>query len=66
MALTLRKARLVNEKSQHDMARILDINVGTYRKLEANPDLVRIDQAKKIAEYLNLSVEDIFFASELN
>lgn len=62
MALTLKQARLVNEKSQAEMAAMLGIHVNTYRHLEEKPDDVTVSQAKKISEFLGISYNDIFFA----
>ena len=61
MSLTLKQARLVKEKSQRDLAEMLGVHVQTYRKLEENPDLVTIGQAKKLAKYLGISYDEIFF-----
>lgn len=62
MPLTMKQARLLKEKSQHEMADLLEVHVQTYRKLEENPDLTTIGQAKKISKYLGVSYDDIFFA----
>jgi len=63
MALTLKKARLLNEKTQQEMADMLGIYVDTYRKLENKPGLCTIEQAKKISTFLGLTVNDIFFGN---
>lgn len=63
MPLTLKKARLVNEKTQQQMADALGVYIDTYRKMEENPEKVTIENAKKIAKFLNLSVNEIFFTS---
>lgn len=62
MAFTLKQARRLKDKNQSDMAELLDITSQTYRRLEENPDLVTIAQAKKIAEYLKIPYDEIFFA----
>jgi transcriptional regulator with XRE-family HTH domain len=61
MSLTLKQVRLLKEKSQHDLAEMLGVHVQTYRKLEENPNLVTIGQAKKLAKYLGISYDEIFF-----
>ena len=62
MPLTLKKARLVNEKTQQEMADALGVYIDTYRKMEERPERVTIENAKKIARFLNMSVNEIFFA----
>ena len=62
MHLTLKQARKIRDKSQKEMAKLLDVHVQTYRKLEEKPDTATILQAKKISKFLNLSYDEIFFA----
>lgn len=62
MTLSLRQARRLKDKTQSEMAELLKIHVMTYRKIEENPDLATIEQAKKIAEYLGVNYNEIFFA----
>lgn len=61
MTLTLRQARRLKEKKQKEMAELLNIHVTTYQKLEENPDLITIAQAKKISEFLDIPYDEIFF-----
>jgi DNA-binding XRE family transcriptional regulator len=63
MTLSLKQARLIREKSQRDIADILGVHVQTYRKLEENPNLTTVEQAKKISAYLKVPYDEIFFAS---
>jgi DNA-binding XRE family transcriptional regulator len=63
MPLTLKQARVINEITQQGMADLLGVHLDTYRKIEKNPDLATIDQARKIAEATGVPVEQIFFAS---
>jgi DNA-binding XRE family transcriptional regulator len=63
MPLTLKKARLVSEKTQQQMADALGCYIDTYRKMEENPEKVTIENAKKISKFLNISVNEIFFTS---
>ena len=53
--LNLRQARRIRE--------LLNVHVQTYRKIEENPDLATVEQAKKIAQYLNLPYNENFFDS---
>ena len=61
--LNLRQARRIRDKTQDEMAELLNVHVQTYRKIEENPDLATVEQAKKIAQYLNLPYNEIFFDS---
>lgn len=63
MAYTLKQARLLAGKTQREMADELSIHRDTYLKLEKNPELTTIKQAKKISEITQISYNDIFFAS---
>lgn len=62
MVLSIKQARLIHDLKQADIARALGIHVQTYRKIEQNPDLATIEQAKKIAEIVQIPYDQIFFA----
>lgn len=62
MHLNLKQTRRVKEKTQNEMAKMLGIHVDTYRKLEENPEIATIQQAKAISAFLGVSYNDIFFA----
>lgn len=64
MTLTLRQARRLKEKTQAEMAQVLNVDLMTYRKIEQNPDRAKIEQAKKISEYLGVNYDEIFFARQ--
>lgn len=59
--LTLKKARVLAEVSQADMAKAVGISRGTYMKLEKNPDTATIAQAKAISSFLDIPYDEIFF-----
>ena len=61
MTLTLKGIRLLNLKSQRQLADLLGVHVQTYRRLENNPEDLTISQAKKIAAFFGVSYNDIFF-----
>lgn len=61
-SLTLKQCRVVREKTQEDMAKLLNVHVQTYRKIEDNPGSATVDQAKAICEYLDFDYDIIFFA----
>lgn len=63
MTLTLKQARRLKDKSQQDLAKLLNIHVQTYRKLEQHPEELTIKQAKIICDYLKIAYDDIFFAT---
>ena len=63
MIYTISQARKLQNKRQADVAKQLHIHVQTYRKIEKDPERATIKQAKRIAEYLGMSYDDInFFA----
>lgn len=62
--LTLKKARLISEISQTDMAKAIGVSRGTYLKLERNPDMATIAQAKAISKLLNIPYDEIFFGND--
>lgn len=61
--LSLKAARANVDMTQRSVAKRLNIHVQTYRKLEENPDMVTVAQAKKLAEIFQVSYDEIFFAS---
>ncbi len=61
--LTLKKARIIAEISQADMAKAIGVSRGTYIKIEKNPDTTTIAQAKAISKILNISYDEIFFGN---
>ena len=65
MSLSLKQHRLIKEKTQEEMANLLGVHVQTYRKLEENPEDISIKKAKKIAEYLGVPYNDIYFFAKL-
>jgi len=65
LSLSLKQHRLIKEKTQEEMANLLGVHVQTYRKLEENPEDISIKQAKKIAEYLGVPYNDIYFFAKL-
>ncbi|MGP9043375.1 helix-turn-helix transcriptional regulator [Cytobacillus kochii] len=61
MNLTLRQARLIKGFTQKDIAKRLGVHVHTYMKMEKDPEVVTIRDAKKICNILELSYDYIFF-----
>lgn len=61
MKLSLAEARRLRNKTQADMGNILGITAQTYRKLELDPGLIRMRDAKIISDYLKIPLEDLQF-----
>lgn len=64
MALTVRQWRRAKEITQEDMAKSLEVHVGTYQKWEESPGKISIDNALKIAKIFDVSLNDISFKNE--
>ena len=62
MELTVKQARQFANKTQLQMAILLDVHVDTYRKIEKNPDAATICQAKKISKITGVPYDKIFFS----
>jgi DNA-binding XRE family transcriptional regulator len=62
VTFTLKQAREYRGKTQEDMAKLLNVHVQTYRKIEDNPGSATIAQAKEICEHLDFDYDVIFFA----
>lgn len=60
--VSIRQVRRMREIRQQEMANYLGIHVQTYRKIEEHPETATVEQAKKIAEKLEVSYDDLFFA----
>jgi DNA-binding XRE family transcriptional regulator len=63
MPYTIKQARMLNDKTQKEMADLLCIDRGTYRKIELYPDKATVAQAKAISTITNIPVDQIFFSS---
>lgn len=64
--LSLKEVRKRERYSQQQVADYLGISRPTYRKLEKNPDLVTVEDAKRLSELLHVSPQDIFFGPNCN
>lgn len=64
--MELVEARKAARYSQQDVADELGISRPTYAKMEQNPDIISIGDAKHLAQFLDVSVEEIFFAGNCN
>jgi putative transcriptional regulator len=61
----LRELREEKGKTQEEMARILDISEPNYCKKESGQVKVSLLEAKKIADYFGQTIEEIFFANDV-
>lgn len=57
MRLSLIQARKLRGKRQIDFAKVLGINIQTYRKLEKKPDLLKIKDLRILSKYLDIPME---------
>ena len=57
MRLSLIQARKLRGKRQIDLAKVLGINVQTYRKLEKKPELLKIKDLRILSKYLDIPME---------
>lgn len=64
MKMTLRAWRRAKGKTIAEMARWLDVHPNTYQKWEESPGKISIDKAIEIADYLQISLDDIDLAPE--
>lgn len=62
LILTIKQARKLRDLTQDEMAEALQVHVQTYRKIEENPDMATVGQAKTIAEVTGVSIDQLFFA----
>ena len=65
MALTMKQWRRAKEFTQEQMADYLGIHVNTYINWEKDPGKISVENSKKIASVLNVSIDDIVFSNEV-
>ena len=61
VSMNIKEARENARYTQEQAAERLGMSRPTYSKIEKNPDVASIEDAKKIAALFEVSVEDIFF-----
>lgn len=61
MRLSLAEARRLKGYRQKDLAEVLGVTVQTYRKMELNPELIKIKDARIISRYLKIPLENLHF-----
>ncbi len=64
--MTIKEARKKARYTQEQAAELLGMSRPTYNKIENNPDIASIEDAKAIAALFEVKVEDIFFGDNYN
>ena len=64
MRLSLIQARKLRGKRQIDLAKVLGINIQTYRKLEKKPDLLNIKDLRILSKYLDIPMEKFLLVAK--
>ena len=63
---TLRQVRASKGVTKAALVRHLGISKPTYDDYEQHPEHMRIETAKKVADFLGVDISDIFFCSGCN
>lgn len=61
---TVKQARLLAGLTQKEMAEHMSVHRDTYRKIEINPELATIEQARLFAQIVGRPMDDIIFARD--
>ena len=64
--MKLVEARKKERYTQQQVADYLGVSRPTYRKMEDNPEVVTVEDAKKLSELFRVDIADIFFGSNCN
>ena len=64
--MLLKDARKAERYTQQQVADYLGVSRPTYQKYEENPELVTIEDAKKLARLFKVHPQDIFFGQDCN
>lgn len=59
--IKLRTLRSALDVTQEQFAKLINMPISTYRRKEAGLTPINLDEAHKIAEVSNKSIEEIFF-----
>lgn len=62
----LKVYRTMNGVNQGELAKLLEITLSTYSKKETGKAVFTLVEAKKLSEYFNTNIEELFFNSEVN
>ena len=61
MQFTVKQARRLAEKSQIESAKAIGVCEHTYRKIEKNPEIATVKQAKELASFFGIPYDSISF-----
>ena len=64
MTYTVRQARRLAEMTQREMAFSMGVSRDTYRKIELNPEIATIEQAKSISRIVGIPMDKIIFVRD--
>lgn len=64
--MNIKEARQSSNMTQEEVAGYLGISRVTYGKMERDPDLITLSDAKALSELFCIPLEDIFFSSNCN
>lgn len=62
--MRLIEARKKERYTQQQVADYLGVSRVTYRKMERNPGLITVEDARKLGELFRVDPEDIFFSPD--
>lgn len=62
--MELKEARKNARYRQQDVADHLGVSRQTYSRMEQHPEAVSVGDARKLAEFFGVTVDDIFFESD--
>lgn len=62
----VKELREQHNLKQEDMAAIIGVSPANYSKKEAGNIRFSLMEARKIAQYFNLKIEDIFFQNDVS
>lgn len=62
--LKLKLKRIENGYTQKELAKKLNVTVGTIQNYEAEKRCPKIENMKKLSEVLNTTVQELFFSEE--
>lgn len=60
MINNIKKIRIHNNKTQEELARMLDISLRSYQNIENNKQIPNVVTALKLAKILNTIVENLY------